>query len=57
MNFEEEKTLQIQRLEAIVNEHKTMAAETEDTIESLSSRLAECQTHLEQVKIFFFFNP
>ncbi|KAK3801981.1 hypothetical protein RRG08_064575 [Elysia crispata] len=59
VNFEEEKTLQIQRLEAIVNEHKTMAAETEDTIESLSSRLAECQTHLEQAQhqLHSFENP
>ncbi|RUS86158.1 hypothetical protein EGW08_006106 [Elysia chlorotica] len=50
VNFDEEKSSQIRRLEEIVQEHKTNQAETEAEIESLSSRLAECQTQLEQAQ-------
>ena len=41
--------MQIQRLESILQEHKVMAANSDSEIQSLSSKLAESQSHLEQV--------
>ncbi|GFR74401.1 mitotic spindle assembly checkpoint protein MAD1-like [Elysia marginata] len=50
VQFDAEKTSQIQRLEALVQEHKAMAIEAENEIESLSNQLAESRSHLEQAQ-------
>lgn len=50
VNFDLEKTSQIQRLEALLQEHKAMALEADNEIESLSRQLAESQCHLEQAQ-------
>ncbi|GFO28634.1 mitotic spindle assembly checkpoint protein mad1-like [Plakobranchus ocellatus] len=50
VNFDVEKTSQIQRLEMLLHEHKEMMVESEAQIESLSNALAETHSKLEQVQ-------